>query len=112
MDTPGVFTGLTRSDLLVLQQLHNDTESFMPYRGCEGMAERTGLDMETVRDSLDTLQLRGIIRRWYHGKRMTSIEIVPTKARLLVEERRGGKRTGCCAPAKKVSCETLAEEKT
>jgi hypothetical protein len=110
MDTPGIFTGLTRSDLLVLQQLHNDTEAFMPYRGCDGMAERTGLDPETVRGSLDTLQLKGVIRRWYHGKRLTSIEIVPTKARLLVEEKRGGRRI-CCAP-KKVSCETIAEEKT
>jgi hypothetical protein len=99
-------SSLSRSALVLLQQLNEDAGNMLPYRGCEGLAKKTAMAAETVRDALESLQLQGYIRLWHDGRRVASVEVVPTGLRLPVEERRGGQR-GCCR--KKVSRETELE---
>lgn len=91
---PNLLHGLARRELLVVKQLLEDAHADQLFRGVHGLAEKIGLRTEGVRDSLDTLETRGIIRRWRdlsRTQRVISVEIVPIGHKLRVPERRGGK---------------------
>lgn len=79
--------GLSRNDLLVLQQLSTDARADRLFRGYAGLADVTGIRRASVHDCIAALERKGLIRLLRNTQRLTHIEVVPLGIRIIVPEK-------------------------